>query len=136
MYMPSVIGMLVLMFTVFVLMQIIKAFGVILDSTPRVSDLGWLPGDDDIIPKRKCLKRLRLQKRKQKKLAGTYFTCFTLLYLLAVICIELLRCILRNNPSFPIHPSTQKLRLQFQPKKSKVQEGKKERKARDVSLLP
>jgi len=47
----------------------ITAFGVILDSTPRVTDLGWLPGDDDIIPKRKCLKRLRLQKRKKAKKA-------------------------------------------------------------------
>jgi len=51
-------------------LAIIKAFGVILDSTPRVTDLGWLPGDDDIVPKRKCLKRLRLQQRKKKKLAA------------------------------------------------------------------
>merc|ERR1712028_305881 len=50
-------------------LAIIKAFGVILYSTPRVTDLGWLPGDDDIVPKRKCLKRLRLQQRKKKKKA-------------------------------------------------------------------
>lgn len=45
--------------------KVVYSMGVLLDTTLRTSDLGWLPGDDEIVPKRKCLKRLKMQKRKK-----------------------------------------------------------------------
>eukprot|EP00937_MAST-01D_sp_MAST-1D-sp2_P002575 g2575.t1 len=48
----------------------LRVAGVLLDTMPRVQDLGWLPGDDDILPPRKGLKRLRLQQRKLQRVAA------------------------------------------------------------------